>query len=73
VPIFTKGSEFEANKMVGVPQGLRHKLLIPLSKPTAVVDALNHMSYSALSCLLVLPKHLCDDFRKLEINVVKKR
>ena len=38
-----------------------------------VADMLSCIPYLTLSCLLVLPKDLREDFRKLEINVVTHR
>jgi len=42
-------------------------------KANVVADALSHRSYSTLSYLLVLPRDLCKDFKKLEINVEVRR
>ena len=38
-----------------------------------VSDALGHMPYPTLSYLLALLRDLCEDFKKLEINVVTRR
>ena len=42
-------------------------------KANVVADALSHRQYSTFSCLLALPKNLCEDFRRLEINVAIRR
>jgi len=38
-----------------------------------VADALSHRLYPALSCLLQLPNELCEEFQKLDLNVVTPR
>ena len=42
-------------------------------KANVVADALSRQSYPALSCLLALPSDLCEEFRKLELNVITLR
>jgi len=42
-------------------------------KANVVADALSHCPYPALSCLLSLPSKLCEEFRKLELNVITPR
>ena len=42
-------------------------------KANVVADALSRRSYLALSCLLALPNELCEEFRKLELNIITPR
>ena len=35
-----------------------------------VANALNHKPYLTLNGMLALPRELCEEFKKLEINVV---
>jgi len=39
-------------------------------KANVVADALCRRSYLTLNILLVLPRDLCEDFKKLELNMV---
>jgi len=41
-----------------------------LGKANVVADALSHRPYPALSCLLALLNELCEEFRKLELNII---
>ena len=38
-------------------------------KANVVADALSHRPYPTLSCLIALPDELCQEFRRLELNV----
>jgi len=42
-------------------------------KANVVADVLSHGPYPALSCLLALSNDLCEEFRKLELNVITPR
>ena len=42
-------------------------------KANVLADALSHRPYPTLSYLLVLPSELCEEFRKLELNVITPR
>jgi len=42
-------------------------------KANVVADALSRRPYPALGCLLTLPNELCEEFRKLELNVATPR
>ena len=44
-----------------------------LRKANVVTDALSRGPYPALSCLLALPNEFCEEFQKLELNVITPR
>jgi len=39
-------------------------------KANVVADALSRRPYPMLSCLITLPNELCQEFRRLELNVI---
>jgi len=42
-------------------------------KANVAANALSRRPYPALYCLLALPNELCEEFQKLELNVVTAR
>jgi len=42
-------------------------------KANVVADALSCRLYPPLNCLIALPNELCEEFRKLELNVITLR
>ena len=44
-----------------------------MGKANVEADALNRRPYPALSCLLALSSELCEEFRKVELNVITSR
>ena len=56
--------------MVGVPKGLRRPLPVPSGKANMVADALSRRLYLTVNYLLALVDELCEEFWKLELNII---